>query len=201
MQRHEPRTPELGLADGEDAGSEIDVVSTQTDHFTEPHARYREESKHGLVGFRLQSRLEPSIRLQQTTDVGVGPQVRRRAALVSAEDVAWRWRHFGGWVDRFQVHREAAGRSQAMRPVEWLHAFRQLRPGNDQISRQRRRAGGVVIRKELREQMAWPLEFETQRPTQPEVVVYVACQIAHEPDPPAMVARFAAIPQDPLGRR
>ena len=114
---------------------------------------------------------------------------------VSAEDVAWWWWHLGRRVDRLQVRGEPTRGSQAMRPVEWLDALRQLRPGNDQIGRQRRCAGGVVISKELGEQMAWPLEFEPQRSTQPEVVVYVAGQIAHDSDPPG---HGRAIRRNPL---
>ena len=132
------------------------------------------------MGCRLQSWLEPSIRLQQTTDVGVGPQGGGR--LVSAERrVEVAALVAGSIVFKYIAKPRAAPR----RCAQWSGCtpFGSC-ARHDQISRQRRRAGGVVISKELREQMAWPLEFETQRPTQPEVVVYMAGQIAHESAPP-----------------
>ena len=71
MQGHEAGLLELGdlFADVDQAGVEVDVVASESDCFTDPHAGHREQPEQRLVARGLQRRRERPRRQKQPADV------------------------------------------------------------------------------------------------------------------------------------
>ena len=61
---------------------------------------------------------------------------------------------------------------------------RQPGPGDRQLGGERRRAGGLQVADQLRQEVTGPLQLEAQGAAQPQVVLDVTGQCAHR-DPPS----------------
>jgi hypothetical protein len=128
-----------------------------------------------VVGYRrvavafLASRFAgEDLRLEQPPDVGRRPQVRGRPAVTGAEHVD-RW-DLGRRVDRLQVGGKPARDAQPRRPIRGPGAGRQPRPGDRQLAGHRRRARGLKVGDQLRQDPPSALELEPELTAQPQIV-------------------------------
>ena len=137
VQRDQPGAVELRVADRNDPGLQVDVVAVEADRLADPHAAGSEQPKQRLVGRRPNSRAQRSGALQQTTDVALRPQERRRPVPAGGEHA--RRRDLRRRVERPQVAgKPASDGRQALRPVVGLGMCWQPCPGDRELTGHRR---------------------------------------------------------------
>ena len=190
VQRHQPGTVELRVADRDDTGGDVDVVAAQADRFAQPHPGHGEQPEQRLVCRRPQRWAQRPGRFQQPTDVAGRPQVGGRAVPRGGEHPG-RW-HPGRRVDRAQIACEPARDGQSLGPVVGLGPFRQSRPGDRQVAGHGRGPSRLQIGHQLGKQDPIAFELEPERPTQQQVVLHVRTQPGHGRTP---VGHRAASPR------
>ena len=107
VQRHQAWPVELGVTDGDDAMSKVDVIAVEAGRLADAHARHGEQPEQRLVGGCPQRRGQRPGAVQEPADVPLRPQVGGRA-MAAGREHAHR-RHLGRRLDRLQVAGEPAG--------------------------------------------------------------------------------------------
>lgn len=183
LQRHLPRLAELRAAHHQHAIGDVDVIAVQAQRLADPQAGGREQPHQRLVGGgpqRLTDRAASGVHQPQHLVVCVD---ERRPPCPRDADQAGR-RDLGARVDSGEVAREPA---DGRHPVAGDGAARW--PVAVQRPRQCRRDGdvlvlaGVEMLDEPRQLAGGVVELVTEHPPQPQVIVQVAGQGAHDVAP------------------
>ena len=85
-----------------------------------------------------------------------------------------------GRIERVQIAGEAAHCAEPKVDGDRLDPLRQARPRDSQLDGDRRRAGGLDERDEAGQGFAMASELEPQRATQPQVVIEMTSERAHD---------------------
>lgn len=114
---------------------EVDVVAVETDRFPDPQPGTGQQLDQHLERRRPQRRAQPGSGGHHREDLLLAAEIRGRAGLVAGQQLEQRY--FADGIERVQVAREPAHRSQPPRQVVGTAAAWQPRPFQ-------RDPGGVV---------------------------------------------------------